>query len=322
MTQQYLRTVELKIEGGKTFRYVGDENGGQGLRIRFETTQADRSTPNVLRAQVTNLADSSTQPAFYKGKTITLSAGYAGAVGVLFKGQIQQARNLRENTTDKVLSIIATDASQPRNYAIANQTLSAGHTHYDRVMVAANAFKAMGVSIGYIDKDALLPVKFNRGFAAFGMAKDLLRQTCTACKTSWSIQNGVFQVVKNDKPKPGGTIVLNSKTGLVGLPIQTIQGVEGTCLLNYNIVPTCSVQIDQKSIQQAEIDPSTTGAPNNALLEMYGIATDGQYKVFYVSHAGDTRGEEFYTHFVCVKASAGTVSPALAARGIAAPYAQ
>ena len=41
MGEQYLRTVSVEIEGGKTFTYVGDQNGGQGLRITFETTQKD-----------------------------------------------------------------------------------------------------------------------------------------------------------------------------------------------------------------------------------------------------------------------------------------
>ncbi|MCJ2072086.1 hypothetical protein MKK75_25355, partial [Methylobacterium sp. J-030] len=98
MTLQYLRTVSVEIEGGKTFTYRGDENGGQGLRIFFETAQKDASTPNVARINIVNLAKSSTQPAFYVGKSVTLSAGYAsGSVFVIFKGKILQARNLRQD---------------------------------------------------------------------------------------------------------------------------------------------------------------------------------------------------------------------------------
>ncbi|MCJ2071788.1 hypothetical protein MKK75_23820, partial [Methylobacterium sp. J-030] len=223
---------------------------------------------------------SSTQPAFYVGKSVTLSAGYAsGSVFVIFKGKILQARNLRQDVTDTVLAILATDGDTPRNYAVVNKTLSAGHTHYDRAMVAADAMKALGLSIGYIDQDALTKTKFPRGFAAHGNAKDLLREIAFATRTSWSIQNGKLQILANDKPLPGGGIVLNGKTGLVGMPVQTINGVEGQCLLNGNIVPGSVVQIDQSSVQQAEYDPSITGAPNNAQLDAFGVAADGQYKV-------------------------------------------
>ena len=320
MGQQYLRTVSVQIEGGKTFTFTGDENGGQGLRITFETTQKDASTPNVARIGIFNLADSSTQPAFFVGKTVTLSAGYVGEpIYVLFKGEIRQARNLRADVTDKVLAILATDGSTPRNYAVVNKTLSAGHTYYDRVMAAFEPMKALGLGLGYIDKEALSKVKFPRGAALFGNVKDLLRQTAAATKTSWSIQNGKLQVLANDKPLPGGVIELNSKTGLVGLPVQTIQGIEGVALLNGQIVPGCTVKIDQKSIQQAEFDPSISGNPNNELLKRYGISADGTYKVFYVGHVGDTRGEPFFTNFVAVATSAGSISPAMAARGIGTP---
>jgi hypothetical protein len=320
MPEQYLRTVSVEIEGGKTFTYRGDENGGQGLRIFFETQQKDASTPNVARINIVNLAKSSTQPAFFVGKKVTLSAGYAsGSVFVIFKGEILQARNLRADVTDTVLAILATDGSTPRNYAVVNKTLSAGHTHYDRAMVAAEAMQALGLSLGYIDKDALSKTKFPRGAALHGNAKHLLREIAFATKTSWSIQNGKLQILANDKPLPGGEIVLNSNTGLVGLAVQTIQGIEGQCLLNGNVVPGSVVQIDQKSIQAAEFDPSITGAPNNAQLDAFGIAADGRYKILVVSHVGDTRGEPFFTQFIGVKLSANSVSPALASRGIGMP---
>jgi hypothetical protein len=320
MPEQYLRNMSVEIEGGATWTYRGDENGGQGLRMTFEITMADTSTPNVARIGVFNLADKSTNPAFFRGKTVTVSAGYVtGQSYVLFKGEIQQARNLRADVTDKVLAILATDKSGPRNFAVVNKTLSAGHTHYDRAMACVDAMKALGAGVGFIDKDALSKVKFPRGCALYGNAKDHLREIAFATRTSWSVQKGKLQILGNKNALPGGVIVLNSKTGLVGLPMQTIQGIEGVALLNGEIYPGRVVQIDQKSIQAAEYDPSITGAPNNALLDQFGIAADGRYKVFYTGHTGDTRGEPFFTNFVCVRLGALTASYALASRGIGMP---
>lgn len=320
MTDQYLRNMSVEIQGGKTFTYRGDENGGQGLRMTFEITMRDISAPNVARIGIFNLADSSTQPAFFVGKRVKVSAGYVtGQSYVLFDGEIIQARNLRVDVTDKVLAILATDSSTPRNYAVVNKTLSAGHTHNDRVMACYEPMKAMGVGLGFIDTEALTKIKFPRGAALFGNAKDWLRQTCAATRTSWSIQQGKLQVLSNDKALPNGDIVLNSRTGLVGLPVQTIQGIEGVCLLNGNMVPGCVVRIDQKSIQQAEFDPSLAGAPNNKLLEQTGVSADGRYKVLYVGHAGDSRGEPFFTNFICVKIENGRVPYAVAQRGIGMP---
>lgn len=320
MSEQYLRNMSVAIEGGATWTYRGDENGGQGLRMTFEITMADTSTPNVARIGIFNLADKSTHPAFFRGKTVTVSAGYVtGQSYVLFKGEIQQARNLRADVTDKVLAILATDKSGPRNFAVVNKTLSAGHTYYDRAMVCADAMKALGAGIGFIDKDALSKTKFSRGCALHGGAKTHLREIAFATGTSWSIQKGKLQILGNKNALPGGDIVLNSKTGLVGLPMQTVNGIEGVCLLNGEIYPGRVVQIDQKSIQAAEYDPSITGAPNNELLDLYGISADGRYKVIYNGHVGDTRGEPSFTNFICVKLSAGSVPYAMAARGIGYP---
>ena len=320
MTDQYLRNMSVEIEGGATWSYHGDENGGQGLRMTFEITMRDISTPNVARVGVFNLKDSSTQPAFFVGKRVKVSAGYVtGSSYVLFDGEIIQARNLRVDVTDKVLTILATDKSDARNYAVVNKTLSAGHNYNDRVMACFEPMKALGLGLGYIDSAALSKTKFPRGAALFGNVKDHLRQICAATRTSWSIQQGKLQILSNDKPLPGSEIVLNSRTGLVGMPVQTIQGIEGVCLLNGNMVPGCVVRIDQKSIQQAEYDPSVTGAPNNKLLDQFGISRDGRYKVFYVGHVGDTRGEPFFTNFICVKLEALSSSYALSSRGIGTP---
>jgi hypothetical protein len=286
----------------------------EGLRIRFDVHQGDTSTPNYANILITNLTDASSQVAFFENKAVTLSAGYADSAEIIFQGQIRQARNLRENTTDKLLHILATDAGQARNFARVNKTLPAGHTFKDRAQVAFDSLKQMGVKIGYVAP--LQPnVKFPRGFAAFGMAKDLLREICMATNTSWSIQNGTLQVVANDQPKPGNVIVLNSRTGLVGLPVQTIQGIEGLCLLNPRITPGCLVQIDQKSIQQAAISPGYLSETNNMLLQQVGIAADGIYKIFVAEHKGDARGNEFYTSFIGVRRG-DPITKALAARGI------
>lgn len=320
MSEQYLRNVSVEIEGGKTFTYRGDENGGQGLRITFEITMKDISTPNVARIGIFNLTDASTNPAFYVGKRVKVSAGYVtGSSYVLFDGEIIQSRNLRADVTDKVLAILATDKGEARNYAVVNKTLSAGHTYNDRVMACFEPMKALGIGLGYIDTAALSKTKFPRGAALFGNVKDHLRQICTATRTSWSIQQGKLQILSNDKALPGGEIVLNSRTGLVGMPVQTIQGIEGVCLLNGTMAPGCVVRIDQKSIQQAEYDPSVTGDPNNKLLDQFGISRDGRYKVFYVGHVGDSRGEPFFTNFICVKLEALSASVALSSRGIGMP---
>jgi hypothetical protein len=328
VSQHFLRTVQVELEG-KTFTYDGtkpdaiaDGRGdGPGLRIRFDTHQRDSSTPNYVNIYIHNVSEASGAVALKRGGSVKLWAGYGGDLAQIFSGQIIQARtNVRENPADPntMLVILATDNGIARNFAVVNKTLAAGHTHQDRAQACIDAMKAMGVGQGYIASQALSKTKFPRGIALFGMAKDILRQTCGATQTSFSIQGGKAQILENAKGLPGGTIPLRGDTGLLGLPVQTIQGVEARMQMNGNVVVGSLVSISSKIIQQSSFSPAYGSANENYFLDSQRLATDGVYKVFVVEHSGDTRGNMFETQIVCIRNGA-LPNPALASRMVPLP---
>lgn len=319
MSLQYLRRAHLTIgNGSQSIGFTGDEDGDdRQLRFRFEVRQNNNSTPNVADIFITNVKQETAEKVKQEFKQITLSAGYRGNERIIFKGEIFQVRYGRENITDTYLHILAKSGHRARNLAVVSKTLAAGHTFRDRVDVATKAMAQFGITVGQIDD--LGSKKFSRGFTCFGEAKSLLREIGIYTKTSWSIQNNVFQMIKNDGHRKGPITVLNSQTGLIGLPVQTIQGIEGQCLLNADLVPDGLVQINESSIQQAALSPGyrtegTTGSP-----EIYPhIAADGVYKLFLVDHVGDSRGQAWYTEFVGIR-NGDPISAALAQRGIGPP---
>ncbi len=177
--------------------------------------------------------------------------------------------------------------------------------------------KEFGITVGHIDD--LGQKKFPRGYIAHGMARDVLREVCTATGSTWHNHNGEFTLLKNDKTLPGDTIVLNSGTGMVGLPEQTLDGVVVRCLLNHKIRPGQKIQINEKSVQRASLNPSFGAGATNELLRdggNLGVAADGLYKALLVEHNGDSRGPNWYTEIVCITADGGSKS-ALYNRGIA-----
>lgn len=316
MAQQYLRVCSVSVEGGgKTIGLEHlDGNNDRQLRIRFDVTQKDLSTPHVGNVHIYNLKRETIEALRKEGKILTVTAGYDSGAGIIFKGEIKQVRTYRENVVDTATHIIATSAERARNMAVVNKALAAGHTFRDRVDVATKAMQQFGITIGHIDD--LGSKKFARGFVAHGMAKDLLREICFATGSSWHNHNGVFNLVKNQNTLPGDTIVLNSQTGLIGMPEQTLQGIIVRSLLNYRIRPAQKIKINESSIQQAAFSPSYTGELGNTLLQgQLGLAADGVYKALLVDHNGDTRGPNWYTEMICVKADGGA-SPALIQRGI------
>lgn len=330
MTDHFLRCVQVSV-GGATFTYDGtipdnlaDGRGdGPGLRIRFDIHQRDSSTPNYANVYIYNVSESAATPALKRGASVKISAGYGGRVAEIFSGQVIQARtNVRDRPDDPntALVILATDSGIARNFAVASKTLSAGHTHEDRAMACIEALKSHGVGIGYIASAALSKTKFPRGIALFGMAKDILRATCAATQTSFSIQKGKAQILENGKGLPGGAIPLRGDTGLLGLPVQTIQGVEARVQLNGQIVVGSTVSIDSKIIQQSSFSPAYGSANENYFLDSNRLATDGIYKVYVVEHVGDTRGPAFETQIICVRNGA-LPNPALASRMVPLPNA-
>lgn len=328
MADHFLRSVEVEI-GGSKFTYDGTipdnladgRSEGPGLRIRFDTHQRDSSTPNYANIYIFNVSEAAAAPALKRGAEIKLSAGYGGEVVEIFKGQVIQARtNVRERPDDpnSALVILATDSGIARNFAVVSKTLSKNHTHADRVQACLDALKKEGVGIGYVATAALSKTKFPRGIALFGMAKDILRATCGATQTSFSIQNGKAQVLENGKGLPGGVVPLRGDTGLLGLPVQTIQGIEVRMQLNGRVVVGTMVSIDSKIIQQSSFSPAYGSANENYFLDSARLATDGIYKVYVVEHTGDTRGGFFETAIVCIRKGA-LPNPALASRMVPLP---
>lgn len=318
MGDNFLRSVELKV-GGQTFVYDGTKadnladgrDEGPGLRIRFEVRAMDSSTPGYARIEVFNVSGETSAAALKIGAQVTLSAGYGGEVAEIFRGETVQVRagvRDRPDNPNTALSILAQDGGTARNFAVVNKTLSKGHTNEDRIRACLDAMKEHGVTTGYIATDALRKIKFPRGIAMFGMARDYLRTLCEGTGTSFSIQRTKAQVLELGKTLPGGAIVLNGRTGLLGLPVLTVRGVEARSQMNGRIIPGTAVKIDSKDIQIAAGGPGYGQDASQLAYELNAkdrLSADGIYKVVFAEHLGDTRGPAFETSFVCSKPGDG-----------------
>lgn len=308
MAQQWLRYCKLTVAGG------GDSVDLSQLRIRFQVTQHNLQSPNVGDITISNLSDQTVKRIKGEGTEVTLEAGYQENPGLIFKGQIIQKRSGRENPVDTYLNIIAQGGDQAYNHAVVSKTLAAGHTYKDQVMTAYEALKPFGITLGKIAD--LGDKKMPRARVMFGMARDILRTIAISTGTSWSIQNNELTVTKNNEPKEGGAIVLNSRTGLIGLPVQSIDGILVTCLLNPQIGPGSLIQIDQASVQEAKLSADYLAAVNNSMIP--STADDGFYKCLVVNHIGDTRGDPWYTQILCLRADGkGPIPLSIASQGIA-----
>lgn len=279
---------------------VSDRNGEgldlSQLRIKFLVKRSDTQTPNMAEIRVYNLEDKTAQRIQKEFSKVVLQAGYESNFGVIFQGNVKQIIRGRENGTDTFIDIIAGDGDLSYNFAVVNTTLAAGTGQADQVNAAIGAMsKTGGTTAGNIGE---MPAnKLPRGKVMYGMSRDYLRQTAETTNKTWSIQDGKVQFVPTSSYLPGEAVVLTSKTGMIGTPQQTNEGINLQCLLNPKLKVGGRVQLDNDTVARLKIDLSQPLSPANIPAP---ITEDGVYYILVIECIGDTRGTEWYSKLTCL----------------------
>jgi hypothetical protein len=310
-SDQWLKRVSL---------IVSDSSGNgldlSNLRIKFEIESLDVShaiPPNGI-ITIYNLSDS-TLKTLQEFTKVTLQAGYQppGKFGIIFSGTIKQFMRGHESPTDSFIKIFASD-SDLAWFMVTNKTLAPGYTAQDAVNTNIEAMKPAGVTMGYMPPLAgktggLLPPNA-RGRIFQGSSAALLDELGKSNNFTWHIANGKINIIPFSGYLPGVVVQLNAKSGLVGWPTNTNQGLFATCLLNPALRLAGLVQINNKDINttfpaKGAGLPGTLGQnfPNASigfpgLRDINAPATvtdDGFYRIITMKHVGDTRGNEWYS---------------------------
>ena len=311
-SQQWIRKASLTVVGPESLLDLSD------MHFRFHITQSNEESPNTASIRVYNLsADTvkrltSRTPVEYK--FVELKAGYKdSSFGTLFAGTIKQYRRGKENATDTYLDILAASDDVEYNFGVVNQSTPAGTSTRD---IIARAAKDAGLAVGYVPPTSggTLP----RGKVLFGMGRVIFRNLANSQKMGWSIQNGKIQMIPLDSYLPGEVIVLNSATGMVGIPEQTNEGIHVRCLIKPRLYIGGRMQIDNASVNQIS-QAGDKGLPigqqpydlRAGLTLPADITRDGYYMMYVIEHSGDTRGTEWYSDIIGLAMSKkdGTVNP-------------
>jgi hypothetical protein len=194
------------------------------LRITFEVKKTENETPNQAQIRIYNLAQEIENKIINEYTRITLQAGYQDHYGVIFDGEITQAKRGHDGV-DTYLEINASDGDQAYS-AMINVTLSAGSSQSDHINAVANA---MGIGTGHIETAGQ---KLPRGKVMYGHARDVLRTSAYSNGQNWSIQDGQLHILGQYSLLPNQAVVLNSKTGLIGGAEQSTNGINARALLN------------------------------------------------------------------------------------------
>lgn len=293
MTEQFKRTCHLTLTSDTQALDLSE------MQVEFEVHQAMVSIPNWARIRVYNLSQETQQQAYKEFHHIDLAVGYNGYAERLFYGQVRQFNaGLREDAKDTYIDFICQDGDYGHNWTVINKTLAKGWDYKDMFQALHGAFKANGLSVGHQSK---LPIqKFPRGRVMYGSAKNHMNRAVDNINAEWSIENGEITVVPYDGTLPGQAIVLTPATGLIGLPQQTINGITLRSLINPKVQDGGLIKLENDTIQTASINTATT-----AVNYIPSFDPNGLYKVYSISHTGNTRGNDWHSDIVCT-ATTGT----------------
>jgi hypothetical protein len=266
------------------------------LRIKFSIKKSGVMTPNVAEIRVYNLELEMAAKIKKEFTKVVLDAGYVGNHGVIFKGNIKQVISGRENSTDTFLDLVCGDGDRAYNFSVINKTIGGngvGTMPTDQINAALSSLSSNGVGKNYVGP--ITAPTLPRGKTIYGNARDTLKAVADSHGFTWSIQDEQVVFVSEGTYLPGTVVVLNSKTGVIGTPQQTVEGIKLKCLLNPKLRIHGRVQLDNKSIEQYKIDFQVPGSPANTPVP---LSTDGVYYIFVAEHSGDTRGLDWYTNLV------------------------
>ncbi len=280
---------------GRKYRVIVSDINGIGidvstLRCTFQIEKSLSETPNYAEIVLYNLSAQTENSIIKEGAKVILEAGYQNPqYGLIFSGDIVQPLRGKEDNTTYTLTLVSQDGDLFYNKGIINASFRAGQTQRDVLEnIAKQSTNAL--EIGQLS-DNLTPTALPRGKALFGLTRDYFRQIAKSEQAAFYINNNKIEFIKAIDLPTNEVIKLNGKSGLIGMPEQTEEGIQATCLLNPLLDLNKMVAIDLSSIQRQKADRNS---------ELKNIAGAGIFKIIKIAHKGDTRGDEWYTEFTAV----------------------
>ncbi len=280
---------------GRKYRVIVSDINGIGidvstLRCTFQIEKSLSETPNYAEIVLYNLSAQTENSIIKEGAKVILEAGYQNPqYGLIFSGDIVQPLRGKEDNTTYTLTLVSQDGDLFYNKGIINASFRAGQTPRD-ILENMTKQSSNALELGQLSNN-LTPTALPRGKALFGLTRDYFRQIAKSEQAAFYINNNKIDFVKAMDLPTNEIIKLNGKSGLIGMPEQTEEGIQATCLLNPLLDLNKMVAIDLSSIQRQKADR------NN---ELKNIEGSGVFKIIKIVHKGDIRGDEWYTEFTAV----------------------
>lgn len=245
------------------------------LRIAFAIKKTLTKEPNTAEIRVWNLSAESRKAIAERHLPVTLSAGYAETIGVVFRGDLRFVSHERAGA-DWITKLACGDGEKVITESRISRSFGPG-TPASQVLASVKTALA-GLSAGNFDQ-ALTGITgvFENGVALSGDAFAQAEKIARGRGFNLSIQDGALSLIPESGAEVGTATLLTPETGMVGAP--EIASPEK---------PGAPVKVKVKSLLQASLRPGR-------VVDLRSAAIAGLFRVDAVNHTGDTHGSEWFS---------------------------
>lgn len=235
------RQAELVLSGKL---YHSDD-----IDLEFSVPFSTENEPDLSEIIVYNLSPGSVSM-IKKGIPVSLSAGYAGDVGMLCSGVVSSFSTVMDGVDRKTTLKIGTAAQAWQEKKI-HKTYAKDTT---AKMILEDLIQQFGVSIA--DMTVVKDVTYSKGKTVSGRLKDVVKKLAKETESKFYLDKDRAYVRPFDKGTGSG-FVLSPSTGLLGSPEpaelsegnqKSKQGWKIRCLLNHNIGVDSLISVQSKEV--------------------------------------------------------------------------
>jgi hypothetical protein len=282
MSRQYKREVTVII-GNKESVNIPNALKITDLRVTFSVEKDIFGIPNLCKASIYNLSESTRSRIDEEYTKIIINAGYEGKQSLVFAGNIMYPNHRRNNQGDIITDIICGDGHFAYTTSFYNNTINKGMSRKD---VFEDVAKQMNLKVGDLKGFEDGPASTG-GFALSGPNKTILDNQANDAGVYWSIQNEEIITVPIKGSIGGDVVVFNQINGMIGSPIITEIGISLDVLLNARLRPGSLFKVESVN-PQIKIGNYYFSAVRKTL-------GTGTYRINKLVHTGDTHGDVWTT---------------------------
>lgn len=239
------------------------------LRVQFRVDRSLTKSPNTCDVTITNLAESTRVDLETKPLLVTVNAGYDDELKLLYEGDLRFGMTKQVGPNWETLLQLG-DGDCMHRWARVNRSYAPGTTVRT---VLRDACRSMGYELPKnLESDPALNQMLPNGRTSHGPSRDELTKLLAPFGYHYSIQNGVFQVLRDDEVSSTSAIPLSEREGMIGTP-------------EFGSPPRSGKppHVTVRMLLYPELSPG-------CLVQLTSRVKSGLFRLERVRHSGDTHG--------------------------------